>query len=90
MAEVISNLQESVYNKSKDIADSFDSSRGKVAKNCVNNLDDLHTIAPIDSLGNTLMDTNDSIGLLRENPVCFTKFVHRVSKTRKTVKLMIV
>ena len=68
MAEVISNLQESVYNKSKDIADSFDSSKGKVAENCVNNLDDLHTIAPI---GNTLMDTNGSIGLLRENPVCF-------------------
>ena len=70
MAEVISNLQESVYNKSKDIADSFDSSKGKVAENCVNNLDDLHTISPIDSLGNTLMDTNGSIGLLRENPVC--------------------
>ena len=55
MAEVISNLQESVYNKSKDIADSFDPSKGNVAENCVNNLDDLHTITPIDSLGNTLM-----------------------------------
>ena len=76
MAEVILNLQESVYNKSKDIADSFDSSKtkGKVAENCVNNLDDIHTIAPIDSidsLENTLMDTNGSVGLLRENPVCF-------------------
>ena len=40
MAEIISNLQESVYNKSKDIADSFDSSKGNVAENCVNNLDD--------------------------------------------------
>ena len=73
MAEVISNLQESVYNKSKDIADSFDLSKtkGKVAENCVNNLDDIHTIAPIDSLENTLMDTNGSVGLLREDPVCF-------------------
>ena len=113
MAEVISNLQESVYNKSKDIADSFDSSKtkGKVAENCVNNLDDIHTIAQIvsildlqpisrdtrdnvshprwldkiffctspptwptcksriDSLENTFMDTNSSVGLLRESPV---------------------
>ena len=76
MAEVISNLQESEHNKSKDIADSSDSSKtkGKVAENCVNNLDDLHTIAPIDSidsLKNTLMDSNGSVGLLRQNPVCF-------------------
>ena len=76
MAEVISNLQESVYNKSKDIADPFDSSKtkGKVAENCVNNLDDIHTIAPIDSidsLENTPMDTYGSVGLLRENPVRF-------------------
>ena len=48
--------------------------KGKVAENCVNNLDDLHTIAQIhsiDSLENTLMDSNGSVGLLRENPVCF-------------------
>ena len=32
-----------LYNKSKDIADSFDSSKtkGKIAENCVNNLDKL-------------------------------------------------
>ena len=52
------------------VVDSFDSSKGKVAENCVNNLDDLQTIGPIDSLGNTLREGNDSVGLLRENPVC--------------------
>ena len=69
MAEVISNLQESVYNKSKDLADPLVSTKGKVVENCVNKLNDLHMITPLDSLENTLTDSNDSINLLRENSV---------------------
>ena len=46
MAEVISNLQESVYNKSKDLADPLVSTKGKVVENCVNKLNDLHMITP--------------------------------------------
>ena len=69
MAEVISNLQESVYNKSKDLADPLVSTKSKVVENCVNKLNDLHMITPLDSLENTLTDSNDSINFLRENSV---------------------
>ena len=44
MAEVISNLQESVSNKSKNLADPLVSTRGKVVENCVNKFNELHMI----------------------------------------------
>ena len=86
MAEVISNLQESVYNKSKDLADPLVSTKGKVVENCVNKLNDLHMITPLDSLENTPTDSNDSINLLRGILLLQIKFVHRVSKMIKKKK----
>ncbi len=68
-AEVISNLQDSVYNKTKDIVDISNSPKGKAAEYHVNNLNDLHVNTPLESLGSTITDNHDGINLLSRSPV---------------------